>query len=100
MSGLTGSQRTYLRGLAHHQRPAVQVGREGLTDAVLAAIETALVANELIKVRLPGERQRRKQLAAEIDARLGSECVGLIGGIAIVYRENLDAGAHSIRLPR
>lgn len=99
MRVLKGSQRTFLRGLAHHLRPAVQVGKDGLDEGAIDAIETALVANELIKVRLPGDRRQRRELATVIDARLGSACVGLIGGIAILYRENPDPERRRINLP-
>jgi RNA-binding protein len=96
---LTGSQRTYLRGLAHHLNPIVQVGKEGLTEPVFAALDTALSARELIKVRLPGDRDDRRAAAAAIDARLGSECVGLIGGVAILYRAHPDPEARRVHLP-
>jgi RNA-binding protein len=48
---LTGRQRQHLRGLAHAFEPLVHVGGGGVTDGVLRAVDTALRAHELVKVR-------------------------------------------------
>ncbi len=99
MDQLTRSERAYLRGLAHHLRPAVQIGKEGLTDAALAGIDEALTARELIKVRFVASREAKREIAADIDGRLGSRCVAMIGHVAIIYREHADPARRTIRLP-
>lgn len=96
---LKGSQRKHLRGLAHGFRPAVQVGKEGLTEAVVAAIDSALESSELIKVQIVAERDERRAIAAAIEERLGCECAGAVGRIVILYRQNPDPKARSVRLP-
>ena len=87
---LTGSQRTRLRGLAHGYRPAVQIGKGGLTDTVVAAIDGALTASELIKVQIFSEREERREMAAVIEERLACECAGSVGRMAIFYRQQPD----------
>ena len=87
---LKGSQRTRLRGLAHGYRPAVQIGKGGLTDSVVAAIDTALTTNELIKVQIFTAREGRQQIAAAIEQRLECECAGAVGRMAIFYRQQSD----------
>jgi RNA-binding protein len=87
---LKGSQRTRLRGLAHDYRPAVQIGKGGLTDSVVAAIDTALTTNELIKVQIFTAREERQQIAAAIEERLDCECAGAVGRMAIFYRQQPD----------
>ena len=49
---LNGKQRRYLRGLAHSLEPIVQLGKGGLTDGVVGAVDAALADHELIKVKL------------------------------------------------
>ncbi len=49
---LSGKQKRHLRGLAHSLSPLVQIGKQGLNDAVAAQVSTALLAHELIKVKL------------------------------------------------
>lgn len=87
---LKGSQRTRLRGLAHSYRPAVQIGKGGLTESVLAAIDDALTAGELIKVQVFAARDERRQITATIEERLACECAGSVGRMAIFYRQHPD----------
>lgn len=99
MGDLKGSQRKYLRGRAHSYKPAVQVGKEGLSESVLAAIDTALTAHELIKVKIAADRSEREQLVPVIEQRLECECVGTVGRVAILYRQQPDPEKRKISLP-
>jgi RNA-binding protein len=95
---LTGSQRKHLRGLAHGYRPVVQVGKGGLTDPVLASIDEALAARELIKVQIFTAREERQEIASAIEERLACECVGSIGRMAIFYRQQPDPEQRHIKV--
>ena len=99
MDRLKGSQRKYLRGAAHSYKPLVQIGKEGLSEGVLAAIDTALEAHELIKVKIAAERDERERIVPVIEDRLDCECVGTVGRMAILYREQPDAEKRTIKLP-
>ena len=70
MRELTGSERKYLRGLAHGLKPIVQVGREGVSPAVVASADAALRAHELVKVRFVGHTDERRELAERLAAEL------------------------------
>lgn len=84
---LTGKQRSYLRALAHPLKPLVQIGHGGLTDAVLAAIEAALLVHELIKVRVTGnDEMSASELALEVEKRTRSSVAQVIGKTLVVYR--------------
>jgi len=96
---LKGSERTFLRGLAHDLRPVVQVGKDGLTASVLAAVDAALDAHELIKVQIFAERGERAEVTAAMGARLPCECVGAIGKMAILFRPQADPERRKIQLP-
>ena len=67
MGELKGSQRKYLRGLAHSYKPQVQIGKEGLSESVIRAIDIALGAHELIKVKIAAERDEREKIVPIID---------------------------------
>ena len=95
---LKGSQRTRLRGLAHSYRPAVQIGKGGLTDNVLAAIDEALTNSELIKVQIFMEREERREIAKTIEERLECDLAGAIGRMAIFYRQQPDPEKRHISL--
>jgi RNA-binding protein len=99
MQPLSGTQRKYLRGMAHHLKPVVYVGRSGVTDPVLQEIEKALDDHELIKVKLVDPQGRKKELAEEIAGRSGGTSVGLVGNVVTLYRENPDPEKRLIEIP-
>jgi RNA-binding protein len=82
---LTGAQRQRLRGRAHGLEPVVQVGHAGVTDAVAQAVDQALAAHELIKVRLH-QPEDKHGAAGELAQRSGAALCGLIGHTVILYR--------------
>lgn len=100
MGELKGSQRKYLRGLAHSYKPLVQIGKEGLSESVIRAVDTALEAHELIKLKIAAERDEREQLVPLVEARLNCECVGTVGRTAILYREHPDPEKRKITVPQ
>jgi RNA-binding protein len=95
---LTNRERSHLKGRAHALEPVVQVGQAGLTDRVLAEIDRALTAHELIKVRIGvADRTERAALCEAICARTGAAEVLRVGKVLGLWRprpeENGDAGA-------
>jgi len=85
---LTPAQRQLLKGRAHRLNPVVLVGGDGLTPGVLAEIERALKAHELIKIRAPGlERDSRELLMGAVCSATGAAPVQHIGKVLVVYRE-------------
>ena len=90
MDELSGAQRKHLRGLAHHVKPVVHVGKNGVTDPVLQEVEEALDYHELIKVKLVDPQGRKKELADELASRSGGTHVGLVGNIVTLYRQHPD----------
>jgi len=99
MRKLKGFERTYLRGLAHSIKPVVQIGKSGLSDEVTASIKEALAARELIKIKFNEYKEEKKQLAAEIEKVTASEMAGMVGNVAIFYKENDDTAKRKIKLP-
>lgn len=86
---LTGAQKRQLRSLAHHADPIVRVGKDGVTESVLAATDQALTDHELIKVRVPaGDKESRQGAADALAKGTRSELVGLTGRIVILYRRH------------
>jgi RNA-binding protein len=99
MGELKGSQRKYLRGVAHGYKPLVRIGKEGLSESVVRAIDAALDDHELIKVKIAAERDEREKFVAVIEARVNCECVGTVGRMAILYREHPDPEKRKIAVP-
>jgi len=95
---LKGSERKHLRGLAHNLKPIVMIGKSGLTESVLASIDQALDDHELIKVKFNAFKDQKKILSQEVTEKLKAEMVGLIGNVAIFYREHPDEDKRKISL--
>jgi RNA-binding protein len=84
---LTTRERAHLKGRAHALEPAVTVGTAGVTDAVIAELDRALTAHELLKVRIGSDdRNARVALGDELCARTGAVVVDRIGKILILWR--------------
>jgi RNA-binding protein len=87
---ITPKQRAHLKSLAHHLKPVVYVGKEGVTEQTLRSLQEAFNTRELIKVRVQEAAPLDvRQAAAEVAERLeGAEVVQTIGRIAVVYRRH------------
>ena len=89
MPSLSSKRRSELRSEAHKLVPVVIIGDKGLTDEVLAEIDRALNAHELIKVRAAtDDRDARHAWMESICAKLSAHEVQQIGKVLVVYREN------------
>ncbi|HEY6821720.1 MAG TPA: ribosome assembly RNA-binding protein YhbY [Burkholderiales bacterium] len=85
---LTSSERKALKARAHKLDPVVMIGAKGLTDEVLAEIERALDAHELIKIRAPAlERDDREVAFAAICERTAGEAVQQVGKVLVLFRK-------------
>ncbi len=82
---LASYQRKALRGLANPLRPIVHVGEAGVSDQVLRALDEALLAHELVKVRLLAPEDK-KATAQAIADKSGAALCGLVGHTVILYR--------------
>ncbi|WP_413836144.1 YhbY family RNA-binding protein [Desulfobacula sp.] len=98
---LKGSQKKYLRGIAHNLNPAAFIGQKGITPTLLEEIDTALEATELIKVKFNDykEKDLKNSLTKEIAKATGSLIAGMVGHVVILYRQNIDVEKQKIKLP-
>lgn len=81
--------RRRLRGAGHHLSPVVQVGKEGVSEAVVRQLDRALLDHELVKVKVGTESPEDRFEAAE---RLGEEAgagvVQVLGRTVLLYRRH------------
>ncbi|MDP6461079.1 MAG: YhbY family RNA-binding protein [Gemmatimonadota bacterium] len=88
---LRGKDRRYLRGLGVSLKPAVLVGKASATPGVLAQIQDALEAHELVKIRLlESVEGNRKIVSAELAAAAEAELVQVLGRTALLYRPRAE----------
>jgi RNA-binding protein len=101
MEALKGFQKKFLKARAHGLKPVVFLGQKGLTDSLIDSIHAALGTHELIKVKFIEfkEKKRKAGMAETIETRAGCQLVGMIGHIAIFYRQHADPDKRKIKLP-
>lgn len=94
---LTGAQRRYLRGLAHDLKPVVLVGQHGMSENLIENVRDALLAHELIKVKVHGGdglAEAAEAIYEATDAQLAHK----IGFTLVFYKPHPDKP--TIRLPQ
>ena len=91
-NSLSNIKKKALKAKAHALKPSVIIGQHGLTEAVLAEIDVALNAHELIKVRIRGaDKIKRTELCEQMEEQLNAEVVDQIGFIAVLYRPEFNS---------
>lgn len=88
---INSKQRAYLKGLANKINPSLQVGKDGLTDAIIEELHVQLEHKELVKISvLENSPVFVEEIVDEILEETGAEFVQLIGSKLIIYRESKD----------
>jgi RNA-binding protein len=88
---LTGKQRRHLRALGHALRPIVQVGKDGIDEGVIAAVEQALGDHELVKLKVGESAGLDRHDAAEsLAQKTHSEVAQVLGNTVLLYRADPD----------
>lgn len=87
---ITTKQRAELRGLANNLEDLFQIGKGGISDTVVAQVEEALVARELIKIKVLLETSpvTPREAAVELAEKTNSDIVQVIGGKIVLFRRN------------
>ena len=81
--------RKQLKQQAHHLSPIIMIGQHGLTPAVQLEIERALLAHELVKIKMNlDDRDLRKAIIDEICQAREAELIQSIGKVVVIYRKN------------
>ena len=97
---LTGAQKKYLRGLAHNLNPSTLIGQKGLNQALIDEIEKALEKMELIKIKFIDHKDKtaKTQILNQILSLTSASLAGMIGHVAIIYKQNKNPEKRKIIL--
>ncbi|OUU80349.1 MAG: hypothetical protein CBC38_02865 [Gammaproteobacteria bacterium TMED78] len=84
---LSNIKKKALRKKAYSLKPIVMIGQKGLTETVIAEIDSALNIHELIKIRIRGsDKDERIKQCSQIEQQLNADIVHQIGFITVLYR--------------
>ena len=97
---MNNSQRSYLKGKAHHLDPIIYIGRKGLSEDTLYSIRIALAARELIKIKFHGfNKESIQEISKKITIKTLSFMVGSIGHTLILFKQNSNSEKQKYQLP-
>ena len=88
---LNSKQRAELRAEANGLDPIFQIGKEGVTESVIAQIEDTFNTRELfkVKVHLETSPESPKEIASKIAEATKCDVVQVVGGTIVLFRINL-----------
>lgn len=86
---LTSKQRAKLRGMANSYDAILHVGKDGISDNLIAQLDDALRARELIKGSvLNNSSYTVREAATELAEKANADIVSVVGSKFVLYREN------------
>ena len=86
---ITSKQRAQLRGLAAAEDTIIQVGKGGITENLIASVEAALKARELVKGRvLENSMLSAREACDQLAEACRAEQVQVIGTKFVLYKRN------------
>jgi len=86
---ITSKQRAQLRGLAMSEDTIIQVGKGGITDNLVASVEAALKARELVKGKvLENSMLTAREACDALAEACKAEQVQVIGTKFVLYKRN------------
>ena len=98
---MTSKERAQFRAQANTLEPLFQIGKGGISDALIAQTADALRKRELIKVKvlLESAPESPREFADKLAEATGSEVIQVVGGSIVFYKENPDKDAPAKKKP-
>jgi RNA-binding protein len=99
----SGKLRQSLRGHGHKLSPIVQIGKGGLSPAVIKQVEQTLADHELVKMKVDADSpDDRFAVAESVGALPGVSIVQIVGRAILIYKRHpreprYEGGAPEVR---
>lgn len=87
---MTGKERAGFRAKANSLEPLFQIGKGGMSEALIKQTDDALRARELIKVKvlLESSPETPREVADALAKATNADVIQVIGGVIVLYRES------------
>lgn len=96
---LTANEKRQLKAFASTIDTKYQVGKNEISDNLIAMLDKALTARELIKIDvMKSVAVPIMELALDLSSRLNAEIVQVVGRVIVLYR--LNKQNHKIKLQK
>lgn len=94
-----GSRERYMLSReANTVKPVLWIGKNGLVENFITALDGLLEKRELVKIKFVDFKDEKDEIAAEIASRTNSVLVRIIGNTAIYYRPAIKPEKRKILL--
>ena len=94
---LTANEKRQLKAIASTLDTKYQVGKNEISDNLVAMLDKALTARELIKIDvMKSVEVPIMELALDLSSRLNAEIVQVVGRVIVLYRYSKEN--HKIKL--
>ena len=94
---LTSNEKRQLKALASTLETKYQVGKNEISDTVVAMLDKALTAKELIKIDvMKAVAVPVMELALDLSSKLNADIVQVVGRVIVLYR--YSKSNHKIKL--
>lgn len=80
--------RNYLRAMAHDLQPIVMVGKDGLSENVVKALDEALACHELVKVKFQANKEETRDISENLAMKTKSDVISVIGFTSVFYKKS------------
>lgn len=90
MVPLTNAQIREFKARAQRLKATIKLGKEGMSQNFLAALDEALKHHELVKVKFDEFKEQKKELAPQLAEKTGSHLVTRVGNVAVLYRRKAE----------
>ena len=88
---LTSNEKRQLKALASTLDTKYQIGKNEISDTVLAMLDKALTARELIKIDvMKAVAVPIMELALDLSSRLNADVVQVVGRVIVLFRRNKE----------
>lgn len=88
---LNNHQKAQLKGLASTLDIKYQIGKNEISDSLIAMLDKALIAHELIKIDvMKGYLESINELAINLSVKLNAEIVQQVGRVIVLFRRNKE----------
>jgi RNA-binding protein len=75
------------------------VGKGGVNDSIVAALNEALDHHELVKVKFQDFKDSVRTLSDELASKTSSEVVSMVGFTAVLFRQDSKNPDRLIKIP-
>jgi len=91
---VAGRELRDLKAKAQRLKPLVRLGKEGISEPFLAALEQTLNDHQLVKLKFDEFKDQKKELAPALAARVRAQIIMRVGNVLVLFRRKAEAGAH------